>query len=232
MPPALSVHSVSNNTFPPTAHLVRGATLATIAYAIFIASDPFLAYELSWEGVNYSRQDSQGTRGTITFGGDGLVGVFLDDNSPRAPWHATNPYSLETVLAGMPPDVRAVADTGALQYLWDDQWTSTPVATTAFWSGGDHLTAAQPWPDVLEHGGHLVAKECLAPLEGLEAWRDDCEFSPAQSLLMRSLLERKMARTEGVIVLTDDERRVLTAAGQDGLADSRAMLAAVGIVLP
>jgi len=49
---------------------------------------------------------------------------------------------------------------------------------------------------------------------------------------MRSLLERKMARTEGVIVLTDDERRVLTAAGQDGLADSRAMLAAVGIVLP
>jgi len=50
--------------------------------------------------------------------------------------------------------------------------------------------------------------------------------------LIHSLFERVMAAPKGVIVLTDDGRRVLTAAGQDGIADSRAMLAAVGIVLP
>ncbi len=220
------------DTFPPTINLVQGAILATIAHALFIASDPFLSYELSWEGTNYSRQNSQGTRGTITFAGAQLVGVFLEDRSPRAPWHADEPYDLERVLAGMPPGQRAMADTGALQYLWDFQWTSTPVATATFWSAGSYLTAAEPWPDVLEHGGHLVATECLPPEEGLNSVQENYDLLPPQVALLRSLFERKIASSATVIMLTEEERRVLTAAGQAGVAESRTTLAAVGIVLP
>ncbi len=53
--------TMARNDFPSRERLWRGAALATIAHAIFIAADPALSWELSWDGPNYSRQDSMGT---------------------------------------------------------------------------------------------------------------------------------------------------------------------------
>ncbi len=47
--------TMARNDFPSRKRLWHGAALATIAHAIFIAADPTLPWELSWDGPNYSR---------------------------------------------------------------------------------------------------------------------------------------------------------------------------------
>ena len=47
--------------------LYKGCMLAAIAHAIMTAYYPEGANEHSWDEMNYSVQDSAGTRGTITF---------------------------------------------------------------------------------------------------------------------------------------------------------------------
>jgi hypothetical protein len=54
--------------FPPKTSLWRGSLLASIAHAVFVARAPFLAYSQSWDGRNYSLQDSTGSYGTTAFG--------------------------------------------------------------------------------------------------------------------------------------------------------------------
>src|SRR5688500_19731411 len=92
----------SYGTFPSTVQLWKGAILGAVAHSIAIAKNPEFTYELWWEGPNYNRQNGQGTRGTITFMGDRLVGAFCDDNSLCAPWRSGGSYSLEPFFVGMP----------------------------------------------------------------------------------------------------------------------------------
>jgi len=158
--------------FPQQEQLRDGVVLATIAYAIWFAHGPTLTNELSWDGPSYSRQDTAGTRGTVTFGDHALVGVFRDEHSPRSPLWTDQTYNLNLYLRGMPPALRDMADEEALQYVLEEhQGVTGPIITAAFWSDDDTLTAAEPWSDVVKHGAHLVSRELLDPDTALEAWR-------------------------------------------------------------
>ena len=64
--------------------LWEGCILASIAHAIMVAHYPDISHEQSWDGFNYSVQDSSGTRGTITFHPNFLVGAFRNENSEKA----------------------------------------------------------------------------------------------------------------------------------------------------
>jgi PIN domain nuclease of toxin-antitoxin system len=75
--------TIQHSGFPQRVQLWRGALLTTIAHAMWVTQYPELAYEVSWDGLFYSRQNTQGTYGTIAFVKNGLVGVFRDDRSPR-----------------------------------------------------------------------------------------------------------------------------------------------------
>lgn len=66
--------------------LKDGCILASLAHAIMVAKYPFLANEHSWDGANYSVQDSEGQRGTITFLNGICVAAFRNDNSERIAW--------------------------------------------------------------------------------------------------------------------------------------------------
>ena len=63
--------------------LWKGCMLASIAHAIMVAYYPEVSNEHSWDGINYSIQDSAGARGTITFSQDYFVAVFRDDDVER-----------------------------------------------------------------------------------------------------------------------------------------------------
>ncbi|SFH40308.1 hypothetical protein SAMN04487776_1133 [Priestia megaterium] len=65
----------------------QGCMLSSIAHAISVAQYPEFANEQSWDGDNYSMQDSQGGRGTITFNQHYCVAAFRDDNSSRIDKH-------------------------------------------------------------------------------------------------------------------------------------------------
>jgi len=64
--------------------LWEGCILVTIAHAISSACYPEFLYEHSWDGINYSVQDSARARGTITFHEDYCVGAFRDDKYTKA----------------------------------------------------------------------------------------------------------------------------------------------------
>ena len=218
------------NTSP--AELRNGCVLATIAHAIFTGHTPELANEQSWDGPNYSVQDSQGAIGTVTFDARATVGAFFDAHSQRNPLASGAHFDLTTFLAEMPADVRSVAHDEALQYLLQEyEGTTVPVITSVFWSDRDELVTPEPWEDTFANGAHLIRTQLLPPDEGIEAWRSHYELSPGQVDLLQSLSARRTA-TEGAVVMSDEDMAVLVEQGRDGLEQSRELLASVGITVP
>jgi hypothetical protein len=191
-----------------------------------------LDYELSWDGPNYSRQDNQGTYGTITFAENGLVGVFRDEHSPRAPWHSGAEYDLAQRLAGMPADLVALAEREALQYVFDEhQGQVGPIITAAFWSADDEITAAEPWLTVVEHGAHLVQIEAMETEAAIAEWQQEYEWDAAEVTLLRSLFTRRLATLGRPMVIETWERDAVLAKGSEGIEAAREVFAALNIVL-
>lgn len=58
-----------------------GCLIASISHAIMTNVYPELSYEQSWDGANYSIQNSSGMRGTITFENDFCVGAIRNEMS-------------------------------------------------------------------------------------------------------------------------------------------------------
>jgi hypothetical protein len=224
------------SAFPDRATLWRGVVLGTIAHAIWVAGGASLAVLQQWDGVNYTLNDVSGARGTVTFTPERVVAAFRDEHSlARAapPLQGTGRYAAEYYFAGAPEAVVALAREEALQYLFDTyQGVDQPVVTAAFWSEGATLRAIEPWPAVVEHGAHLLRIQLLPTDEAVSAWEEDYELSRAQVTLLRTIFERRMATPDGVVALTPRDHRALAAAGEDGLEESRALLAAIGIALP
>ena len=152
-----------------------------------------LSHEHSWDGNNYSVQDSQGSRGTISFQNDLLVGVFFHLPSARG----STPAEMmpERVLLGCGKAIEVLARKEALLYLLEEfQGKSIPQLTTAFWGGGktECLLSKDAWPAVYKKGAFLVSKECLPTEEALPLWANEYEFTEAQVSLVTNLFERRM----------------------------------------
>lgn len=224
--------TIQDSSFPQRVQLWRGALLTTIAHAMWVTQYPTLAYEVSWDGLFYSRQNTQGTYGTIAFVKNGLVGVFRDDKSPRAPWNGEEQYSVAVGLAGLPSRLAEPAET-ALQYILDEHnGVTAPIMTAAFWSDGDGISAAEPWADVLIHGAHLVQIEAMGTEEALDELHAQYEWSEPAMVLLQRLFERRISLSGSPMALDDEEYEQLVANGRDGLAEARELFAAIGILLP
>jgi hypothetical protein len=119
-----------------------------------------------------------------------------------------------------------------LQYLLDDYEGSVqPIITAACWTDGDTLTAREPWQTVRAHADHRLTFLTLPMEEAIAAWIEEYEFSEKQAGLLRDLFTRRIA-TMPPILVNEQEHRALTAYGDTGLAESRGLLAAIGILLP
>ena len=129
--------STGANSFPEQRLIWPGAILGSIAHAIFVCRYPDLAHEQSWDGANYNVQDSAGSRGTIAFSESSFVAVFFYEGSNRNPFRSKSSYTLERFFAGLPEDLKAVANEEALQYVLQEFGGSTvPIITSAFWGDG------------------------------------------------------------------------------------------------
>jgi hypothetical protein len=226
------------NEFPTRAQLWQGAILGTIAHAIWVASHPILVGLQGWDGPNYLFKDGSGDCGAITFTPEHAVGVFFDLHSRRSPLRDepeppfASEYHTMDYFTGAPDAIQALALQEALMYVFDNyQGQAQPVITAACWSEGDTLTAREPWSDVCAHGGHLFEIQAMPPEQAIAAWTEDYRFDEEQVVLLRSLFTRRMASADSIAVEAD-ERRMLTRQGDAGLAESRQLLAAIGIELP
>lgn len=218
--------------FPTRSELWWGAVIHTVAHAVFLAPDPSLANEVSWDGINYNRQDSQGACGTVTFAADGLVGVYFDAHSARSPYRRARAYTVDPYFVGIPAPLLGLAHDEALRYVLADYYGRiVPVITAACWATGEGVTAVEPRADVLAHGAHLLWIESMETALALVALHEEYEFSGERVRSVRSVYERRRA-VEGTILLTPEEHAALVSEGDAGLDESRTLLASVGVSIP
>jgi hypothetical protein len=228
--------SYGSESFPSVSQLWQGCILGTIAHAIWLVQEPDFAYEQSWDGSNYSVQDGEGCRGSITFQDNNakVIGVFRDENSPRNPLVSEEGnYSLTPFFEGIPEELLSLANDEALQYVLEEYEGATqPIITTAFWNKGETLTAAEPWSEVLTHGASILEIQLMDTDDAIEEWEANYEMSPSQVSLMRSLFERKIATPNSPISLNNDELNLLLSDDGEGLDESRELLGGIGIIVP
>jgi hypothetical protein len=72
----------------------------------------------------------------------------------------------------------------------------------------------------------------MEPEAATPEWEDQYGLSPPQLTLLRSVFERKMAQPKTPLMLDERDVAILVSAGADGIAYSRELLAAIGIVVP
>jgi len=174
-----------------------------------------------------------GSRGTITFAEEGTVGVFFDAHSPRSPFLSGTDYDLRSFFTGMSDELFSLVQQEALQYVLDDyRGALVPIITAALWSAEECLAAAEPWREVVTHGAHLVRIQVMEPDAAMVEWQQEYEMPSSQATLMRSLFHRRIAIPSSPITLADSERDIVTSEGDEGLDQSRELLAAIGINVP
>jgi hypothetical protein len=224
-----------SNEFPKRSVLEHGIVLGAITNAIMAAQHAGYASYQSWDGTNYVLNGHDGTLGAITVDRAGVVGVFYDKDSPLNPFRSGDSYIVERFLAGLPDDLRSLAENRTLMYNRQNyRGRLMSVVTAAFWSDGEYLTAAFPWEEVLKNGAHIVYRELMANSDdALAEWQDAYGMSPGQVALARSLFERKKAVPNRAIRLLRSEVDWL-AATSDGTGDIKVCidsLAVLGISL-
>lgn len=180
--------------------LYQGCLFAAIIHAILVGEYPELNYEHSWDGLNYSMNNSCGCRATITFHPQYIVAVF-QDYSRVIP--GKNAYEY---LCGMPEDILKLTQTEALQYvLRNENGEIEPVITAAFWGTWEELSSSQTWSDIWENGGYILENQLLPHQQSFMRWDDYYGLSDGQMKLAQSLLDRRLADAGAPILLSPQE---------------------------
>ncbi|MGM2833917.1 hypothetical protein ACS2TZ_34865 [Bacillus cereus group sp. Bce025] len=198
--------------------LWKGCILNSIANAIFVAHDPDLSHESSWDGFNYSMQDSQGGRGTITFHPDYTIACLQDVNSERIDeWiDATNYFE------GAPSEVLEIAKEEALQYVLEEvEGETMPFITAAFWIEESGAYSIDSFEDVEEHGGFLLEIPLLDMESAMERLEEEYELTEEQIELLQLVYERKIKNPNEEIMLSKEEVAMIGTDDSEGLEVSK-----------
>jgi len=221
------------NAIPTPAELRDRCILASIVHAVMNARFPQLSHEQAWDGSNYNVQDSEGSRGTVSFqGDDAFCAAFFLDTSERNPFRSGTEAQPTERLLGAPHRIVQLAQTETFQYLLQD-WKGQPrpIVTAAFWGVGGDSGAAEPWPQVIQHGASLIQRQCLPIRAAWDDWKRAYEMSDPELSLAKELFDRRR-KVSGPVKLTSSEEAELAnfAAEGDGLAECLESLAEVQIV--
>ena len=158
-------------------NLYNGCILASIANAISAARYPLFAYEHSWDGINYSANDTSGTRCTVTFSGDYCVAAFRNDKSERRGENSKYVADFFKIIPrDIIDDIKKIAIDETLQYLLmefenevDGKYTC-PVITTLLWGKNNELFTEDTFEDFLEYGGEILATQAMSMKSAIDEW--------------------------------------------------------------
>ncbi|MBJ8008784.1 hypothetical protein [Bacillus cereus] len=198
--------------------LWKGCILRSIADAIFVAHAPDFSHESSWDGFNYSVQDSQGGRGTITFHPKYTIVCLQDVNSERIDeW-----IDAENYFEGAPSEVVDIAKEEALQYLLEEvEGETVPFITTAFWIDDNGAYSIDSFEEMEEHGGFLLEIPLLDTESAVERLEEEYELTEEQIELLQLVYERKIQNPNEGITLSKEEVAMIGTDDDDGLEVSK-----------
>jgi hypothetical protein len=177
--------------------------------------------------------DGEPLHGVVMFQGEYTVGMFYTHEfhqSERNPWPEPEqrfPHDLRPYLRGMPLAVLDLAIThafpafdqftfGPVPFILPDGATGAPrlvkagempapIMTTCFWGVGDRLTAAEPWPEVYEHGLWGFDRYLIDPEQDFEKWRAAFNVPEDHACRLLRLWHRRLATGAEWMPLVGDE---------------------------
>lgn len=194
----------------------NGCILSGIAHAIAVAKFPEISYEHSWDGINYNIQNSEGIRGTITFGKKLCVAAFRNEDSERI---SKNPSYYE-YFNGAPSEVLELAEAETLQYLLENlNSTIQPVITTAFW-GNQSMHSNDTVEEFMKNGGNIIFAELLDTKNAVEYWSSEYEFSKEEKQILEDIYQRRGESYTGKMFLNQEEDILLKRYSEEGYQES------------
>lgn len=117
-------------------HLLRGCLVSSIAHAIMTNIYPELSFEQSWDGRNFSMNNGNGIRGTITFLERRCVGAIRNEKGDAV----CGNDAIGELINCFPEELINIAKVDTLQYLLNNSGGEIlPVVTSAFWCDEDGL---------------------------------------------------------------------------------------------
>lgn len=184
--------------------LYEGCIQAAIAHAIAVGMYPELNYEHSWDGINYSMNDSQGCRATITFHADYIIAVFQDIH--KVDWNIDAMYFFD----GASEEIIQIANNEALQYVLEDvEGINKPVISAAFWGTWEQLKSVQSLDEIIENGGYIIHSQLLPYHVAMDEWRDYYNLDTQQITLTQKLFNQKINSNGERLALEDDDIMLL-----------------------
>lgn len=210
--------------------LYENCVYSSIAHAIFVLREPFFSAEQSWDGISYSFNDFEGTRGTISFdlAAGIMAGAARDDKSERINHYPR--FKAIELFANAPENVKALAQREALEYLYDEVNGSTqPTATIAFWSMGGEIVIDDDIEEFRKNGGEYLFSISVSHNELRDYWQEQYELSEEELSAVDHIFECFKARKP----ISFDEVPVIKKRieAPDGYEEYLTSLAELGIVI-
>lgn len=132
---------------------------------------------------------------------------------------------------GAPKDILELAKNETLEYLLeeDEDGTSSPSITTAFWGDNDTITSVDNIVRIVQCGGYLLERQFMEKDAAIESWRDYYEMTSEQVELLKSIYARKVNNPQENITLTKNEIKIIGAENTEGLSESITSFEEIGI---
>lgn len=186
--------------------LLRGCLLSSIAHAIMTNAYPELSYEQSWDGNNYSIQDENGRRATISFLDNCCIGAVRSECRNTI----QGLDAIKECMLAFPANLQHVAETETLQYLLVEHNNMiVPSVTSVFWCDKNGLYTNYARFRFFQDDISIF-EICFLPLDAaLKALTSYYDMEPAASRLLLTLWEQKSSCFSSKIILSEEQKLML-----------------------
>jgi hypothetical protein len=218
--------------------LIRdNAVLTAIAHAVSTLKFPDFSFTHSWDGSNYSVNNAQGARGTVSFlDGEELsmVGAFFDESCAKNPFSNGGEMFTSLLERELPTSLKDLASQEAFMYLLQE-WNggTVPIVTALCWGTGVDVSCCDSIDEFLSNGGRLIAREL--GLKGMIdlSLREDFGLSEKEMVFVNALYKRRIGSSLNTHIFLSPEDMgflELESADSEGLSLSLESLSEIGIV--
>lgn len=192
-----------NNVFAFTNKetIYRRCILASVIHAVMNGRFEEFAFEQSWDGMNYSFQDSEGARGTISFCDDIFVCAVRNDED----YISGEAEVLNSLFIGAGKKTQDIAAEITLQYLLiNEKGIEKPAVTAAFWGDKETIFANQTEREIIDKSGGILLPLFYEEADALRYWKEYNDLdddSDSDKIDFMKEIYNKRINTDGRIVL-------------------------------
>ena len=196
--------------------LYEACILSSLTHAVAVGMYPELNYEHSWDKINYSMNDSEGCRATITFHKNHIITIFQDSSCVHTDVDALDFFE------SAPKEIIELAKNETLQYVLENaDGIVKPVISSAFWGEWNELYSVIPFDEIVDKGAHIITVQLLPFKEAMKEWSDYYDLDESQIKFIKHLFDKKIK--ENTFTLSNDDIQYLYGDVQECLISLREM---------